>query len=158
VTDRDADAGGRAATSTDATVSAASATAADRPTVILDTNALMMPVELDIRVFDELDRLVGDADLVVPRAVVAELEKLGEAGNGEEATAASVGRDLAARCRVADTEASYADDAVVELAAGDGDAADYAVTNDRPLRDRLLERGVRVIGLRGRTTLEITEP
>jgi hypothetical protein len=136
VTDRDADAGGRAATSTDATVSAASATAADRPTVILDTNALMMPVELDIRVFDELDRLVGDADLVVPRAVVAELEKLGEAGNGEEATAASVGRDLAARCRV----------------------ADYAVTNDRPLRDRLLERGVRVIGLRGRTTLEITEP
>ncbi|MBB6646525.1 DUF188 domain-containing protein [Halobellus ruber] len=129
----------------------------DAPTVILDTNALMMPVELGVRVFDELDRLVGDADLVVPRAVLAELEKLSEAGNGEAATAAAVGRDLAARCRAVDTEASYADDAVVELAAGDA-AADYAVTNDRPLRDRLLERGVRVIGLRGRTTLEITEP
>ena len=131
--------------------------------MILDTNALMMPVELDIRLFDELDRLVGDADLVVPAAVVAELEKLRDAGNGEEATAAAVGRDLASRCRVVGTEASYADDAVVELAAGDrSDDADgvdgYAVTNDRPLRDRLLERGVRVIGLRGRTTLEITEP
>jgi len=137
VTDRDADARG------------------DATTVILDTNALMMPVELDVRVFDELDRLVGDAELVVPRAVVAELEKLRDAGTGEEATAAAVGRDLASRCRAVGTEASYADDAVLELAERGGD---YAVTNDRPLRDRLLERGVRVIGLRGRTTLEITEP
>ena len=139
VTDRDADADASEA----------------RPTVILDTNALMMPVELDVRVFDELDRLVGDADLVVPRPVIAELEKLRDAGNGEAATAAAVGRDLADRCREVGSAASYADDAVVELADGvDG----YAVTNDRPLRDRLLERGVRVIGLRGRTTLEITEP
>ena len=137
MTDRDADADGA------------------RPTVILDTNALMMPVELDVRVFDELDRLVGDADLVVPRPVIAELDRLRDAGTGEAATAASVGRDLADRCRAVDSAASYADDAVVELADGvDG----YAVTNDRPLRDRLLERGVRVIGLRGRTTLEITEP
>ncbi|MFB6220448.1 MAG: twitching motility protein PilT, partial [Halolamina sp.] len=27
-------------------------------TAVLDTNALMMPVELDVRVFDELDRLL----------------------------------------------------------------------------------------------------
>ena len=125
-------------------------------TVILDTNALMMPVELDVRVFEELDRLLGsDADYVVPRSVVAELEKLAAAGNGAEATAASVGRDLVARCRVVETGESYADDAVVELAAREHG---YVLTNDRPLRDRLLERGVRVIGLRGRNTLEITEP
>ena len=125
-------------------------------TVILDTNALMMPVELDVRVFEELDRLVGaDADLVVPRAVVEELEKLADEGNGVEATAASVGRDLVSRCRVVETGVSYADDAVIELAAAEGG---YVLTNDRPLRDRLLERGVRVIGLRGRNTLEITEP
>ena len=125
------------------------------PTVILDTNALMMPVELDVRVFEAVDRLVGDADLVVPEPVVAELEKLRDSGTGTEATAAAVGRDLVSRCRVVGTGESYADDAVLELAAGDGD---YAVTNDRPLHDRLLERGVRVIGLRGRTTLQITEP
>ena len=125
-------------------------------TVILDTNALMMPVELDVRVFEELDRLVGaDADLVTPRAVVAELEKLAEEGSGAEATAANVGRDLVSRCRVVETGVSYADDAVVELAETEGG---YVLTNDRPLRDRLLERGVRVIGLRGRNTLEITEP
>ena len=124
--------------------------------MILDTNALMMPVELDVRVFDELHRLFpANLDLVVPRAVVAELEKLSAAGNGAEATAASVGRDLASRCRIVETGVDYADDAVVELATTEGG---YVLTNDRPLRDRLLERGVRVIGLRGRNTLEITEP
>ena len=30
--------------------------------VLLDANALMMPVELDVRVFDELDRLLGGPD------------------------------------------------------------------------------------------------
>ncbi|MFC6823991.1 PIN domain-containing protein [Halopelagius fulvigenes] len=122
----------------------------------MDTNALMMPVELDVRLFEELDRvLAADLDLVVPRAVTVELEKLSR-GGGTEGVAASVGADLAAeRCRVVETDASYADDAVVELAFGE---CDYVVTNDKPLRDRLLERGVRVIGIRGRDKLEITEP
>ena len=126
-------------------------------TVVLDTNALMMPVECDVRLFDELARLLGESvegtDLVVPRAVVAELEKLAP-GASKEAVAASVGRDLADRCRVVDTDADYADDAVVELAVD----ADYTVTNDSPLRGRLLDRGVPVIGLRGRNTLAITQP
>jgi rRNA-processing protein FCF1 len=123
--------------------------------VCLDTNALMMPVECDVRVFDELDRVLGEYDPVVPRAVVDELEKL--AGpDGEEGIAASVGRDLADRCAVLDHGADYADDAVVELATGS--SVDCVATNDLPLRDRLLARGVPVIGLRGRNKLGITQP
>ena len=127
------------------------------PTVALDTNALMMPVELDVRVFDELDRLfgLGSIELVIPEAVLEELRSL-SVGAGAEATAAAVGCDLATRCRTVRTDASYADDAIVELASN-GDI-DYVVTNDAPLRDRLLERGVRVIGLRGEHTLRVTEP
>ncbi|MFB6243266.1 MAG: PIN domain-containing protein [Halobaculum sp.] len=144
-------------------------------TVVLDTNALMMPVECDVRVFEELDRLVGEADLIVPRAVVAELETL-SAGGGTEGRAASVGRDLVDRCRVVETEAGYADDAVVELAEGggddstpsvDGDRVDWetvddtgvthVVTNDRELQGRL-PRDVHVIGIRGANTLAETEP
>ncbi|QLG28033.1 twitching motility protein PilT [Halorarum halophilum] len=124
-------------------------------TVILDTNALMMPVECDVRVFEEIDRLVTDAELVTPAAVVAELEKLSD-GAGEEATAAAVGRDLAERCRVVETHESYADDAVVELASGEFDG--FVVTNDGPLRERLADRAVRVICLRGANTLAVTEP
>jgi hypothetical protein len=55
---------------------------------------------------------------------------------------------------VVETDESYADDAVVALA----ERADYVVTNDRPLRDRLLGRGVRVIGLRAGAKLAATRP
>ena len=122
--------------------------------VVLDTNALMAPVEVDVRVFEELDRLLGEYDPVVPRAVRAELAELA-GGNGEAATAASVGTDLARReCETAAHDADYADDAVVEL----GRTADYAVTSDMPLRERLLAADVPVISLRNGTKLELTEP
>jgi rRNA-processing protein FCF1 len=125
-------------------------------TVVLDTNALMMPVEFDVRVFDELERLTGRPpaalDLLVPRAVVAELDRLAE-GTGEAARAARVGRDLVERCRVIETEEAYADDAVLALAREDGA---LVVTNDRSLRGRLLDAGVRVAGARGRDTLAET--
>ncbi|MDG5820077.1 DUF188 domain-containing protein [Natronococcus sp. A-GB7] len=124
--------------------------------VALDTSALMMPVELDVRLFDELERLIGSAELVAPQPVIEELQRLSEKG-GTEGTAASVGHDLATeRCLVVDTEESYADDALVELAR-EG-SVDYVVTNDRPLRDRVLEASIPVLALRGRNKLAITQP
>ena len=123
--------------------------------VAMDANALMMPVEAGVRVFDELDRLLGSYECVVPDAVRAELEKLAESG-GEAGRAASVGVDLASRCDTATTAESYADDALFELAtSGDADAV---VTNDAPLRSRLLDAGVPVIHLRGRNQLIRTNP
>ncbi|PSQ16840.1 twitching motility protein PilT [Halobacteriales archaeon QS_8_69_26] len=123
--------------------------------VALDTSALMMPVECGVRLFEELDRLVPAADPVVPSSVVAELDALSK-GGGEEADAASVGRDLVERCSVVESGAGYADDAIVELA-GDG-RVDYVATNDRDLADRVRSRGVPVIGLRGRNKLAVTQP
>ncbi|ERG96317.1 PilTVapc superfamily protein [Haloquadratum walsbyi] len=206
--------------------------------VILDTNALMLPVERDVRLFEELDRILPERYIsVVPRPVAVELHRLSD-GAGVEATAASVGSDLLTRCSIVNTEADFADDAIVELAAIDDILAQsnewdvtatvdstvkqqhddkdigthtnvhnnidadrqidveadaqvdnsntgvidlsesesaakattkaaesgytttkqYVVTEDRPLRDRLHKRNIRVIGIRGRNTLEITEP
>ena len=120
----------------------------------LDASALMAPVERGLRPFDELDRLLGGAALVVPGAVLAELDRLAD-GASEEARAARVGRDLAERCREVETNEENGDDALVALAtAGE---ADYVVTTDRPLRDRLLAAGVTVVETRGRTRLEITD-
>jgi len=122
-------------------------------TVVLDTNALMMPVECDVRLFDELDRLHTEPTPLVPRPVEAELAGLA-AGGSEAARAARVGLDLLGRCELRETEAEYADDAVLELAR----AVDApAVTNDRPLRDRLLDAGVSVIGLREQNKLALTQ-
>jgi rRNA-processing protein FCF1 len=124
-------------------------------TVALDASALMAPVERDLRLFDELDRLLGAVDPVVPGAVLEELDRLAE-GAGEEGRAARVGRDLAARCRTIETNEQNGDDALVSLAAA-GEVA-YVVTADRPLRDRLLDAGVSVVEPRGSATLAVTEP
>jgi rRNA-processing protein FCF1 len=123
--------------------------------IVLDTNALMMPVELNVRLFDELGRICPPGyDLFVPEAVLDELATL-SSGNGKEATAASVGADLAERAEPVEHEADYADDAVLEVAR---ELEATVVTNDGPLRNRLFEAGVPVIGLRGHNTLERNEP
>ncbi|OYR53511.1 PIN domain-containing protein [Halorubrum halodurans] len=141
--DRSADAGDRP---TDAD---------DRPVVALDASALMAPVEADVRLFEELDRLLGSYDPVVPSAVVEELDGLGS-GAGKAATAASVGADLADRARTIDVEGAYADDGLVELARSNRVA--YVVTLDRPLVERVLDADTPVICLRGRNTLTVTDP
>ncbi|WP_336325740.1 PIN domain-containing protein [Halovenus sp. HT40] len=123
-------------------------------TVVLDTNALMMPVECNVRVFDELDRLLDGPACLTAQSVVTELEKLAD-GAGEEAKAASVGYDLATdRCEIRSTDADYADDAVLELAVDEGA---HLLTNDKPLVDRAHEAGVSVISLRGKNKLGITQ-
>ena len=123
--------------------------------VAMDANALMLPVEQNLRLFEELDGLLGDYETVVPESVREELSEL-RAGNGETATAASVAADLADRCDTVETEESYADDALHALAAG-GDV-DAVATNDGPLKERVLDAGTPVIHLRGRTQLTITRP
>ena len=146
----------------------------DRPVVALDASALMAPVEADLRLFDELDRVLGAYEAVVPGAVIVELDRL-SSGNGEAATAASVGRDLAARARVVEAEPpggedgedgedgkdggadpAYGDDALIALARAG--RTDYVVTNDRPLIERVLDADTPVLCLRGRNTLRIREP
>ncbi|WP_281241171.1 PIN domain-containing protein [Halopenitus malekzadehii] len=148
----------------------------------MDTSALMAPVEADVRLFEELDRLLGTYRAVVPHAVRVELDRLAD-GNGYEAVAAGVGRDLADRVETVDAVGEtaktdgtnengstagdddaggsgstneYADDVLVALA--EAGAVAYVVTNDRPLKNRILARNVPVIGLRGRNALAITEP
>ncbi|MFB6109988.1 MAG: PIN domain-containing protein [Halodesulfurarchaeum sp.] len=121
----------------------------------MDTNALMMPVEADCRVFEELDRLLGEYTCVVPDPVISELESIAESG-GAAGRAAQVGLELAQRCDPIAAEESYADDAL--LALGRAGAVDAVLTNDAPLRNRLLEADVPVIHLRGQNQLTRTQP
>lgn len=124
--------------------------------VALDTSALTLPVELDIRLFDELERLLGSIDPIAPRAVELELRRLGE-GSGVPARAAGVGLDLLdEHGRVVGTSTPVADDAVLELAL-DGPAA-YVVTADRDLARRALSAGIAVVSPRGGQHLVVERP
>tara|TARA_B110000014_G_C19774507_1_gene402925 strand:+ start:156 stop:539 length:384 start_codon:yes stop_codon:yes gene_type:complete len=124
--------------------------------VALDTNALMVPVELQIRIFEELELLLPSPEFVIPAPVLQELSTL-KHGKGVAARAASVGLDLAKmRCKIIKTENASADEALMELSYTH--QTDYVVTNDLSLRDRLLGSGIPVVGVRGQNTLHIMEP
>ncbi|MFP4590662.1 MAG: PIN domain-containing protein [Halobacteriales archaeon] len=124
--------------------------------VALDTSALTMPVELDVRLFDELERHLGAVEPVAPEAVRDELERLA-VGRGRVRTAARVGLDLLERrCRVLETTASIADEAVLELATTG--PATHLATADRELARRALDAGVTVFSPRGGQHLAVERP
>ena len=128
----------------------------DLPVVIIDTNALMMPVEVGVQTFSELERLLGAADYVVPEPVLAELRRFANK-TGKERSAAIVGEELATDyCRSIETNEESADNAIAALAREN--VADYVVTNDASLRQRVLDERIPVISLRGRNKLTILEP
>ncbi len=125
-------------------------------TVSVDTSALMLPVELDIRLFEELQRLLGDFDPIVSSSVLDELESLSAEG-GQTGRAARVGLALAGEhCEPIETEQPVADDAVLALAS-DG-LAGYLVTADRELATRARAAGITTITPRGRRQLAIEPP
>ena len=122
--------------------------------MLLDTNALMMPAQFQIDLFDELRNLIGSFEPVVLSAVLQELEGLTRA-KGRHGAAARVGLALAAQCTLAesgDLESESVDAKVIEYAA---QTNCMVVTNDRRIRDALNARGISVISMRNQKKLEI---
>jgi len=122
--------------------------------VLLDANALMMPSQFQVDLFDELRMLLGSFEPVVLTGVIHELEGLSRA-KGRDGAAARLGLSLAERCAIvgnADLESTSVDAQVIEYAAK---KSCYVVTNDRRVRDALFARGIGVISLRNQKKLEL---
>ncbi len=122
--------------------------------VLLDANALMMPSQFQIDLFDELRMLLGSYEPVVLPGVIHELEGLSRA-KGRDGAAARMGLSLVEQCAVvesADLESTSVDEQVIEYAAK---KSCFVVTNDRRVRDALFARGIGVISLRNQKKLEL---
>ncbi len=122
--------------------------------VLLDANALMMPAQFQIDLFDELRMLVGAFDPVVLPGIIQELNGLSRA-KGRDGAAARCGLTLAEKCTIAqikDLKANTVDEQVIEYAAQN---KCLVVTNDRRVRDALFAQGIGVISLRNQKKLEI---
>jgi len=119
--------------------------------VVLDTNVLLVPFQFHVDVFTEIDRLMeGRAEPVLLSPCVEELKALA-AGSGRDARAAKAALDMVERLKLNHTKAGGpADDAIVEYALNEKAAV---CTNDKELRDKLREHGVRTIGLRDNSHL-----
>ena len=113
-------------------------------TVVLDTNALLMPFEIRINLDLALRDLLGEARVIVPGPMVGELKHLDHRFAGAALT-------LARKYEIIHTAAS-GDGAVIELALKTGG---YVLTNDKELRRRLRKEGIPIIFLRSGTHLAI---
>ncbi len=109
--------------------------------VILDTNALIMPFQFNINLDLELERILGNPEVLVPSSVVDELRRLGR----KDAL------DLASKYEVIQVN-RQGDMGVMEAVEGSGGVV---VTNDKVLKDRLRAKGVPVVYLRSRSHLEV---
>ena len=122
--------------------------------VLLDANALMMPAQFQLDLFGELREILGGFEPVVLSSVMRELDGISRA-QGRHGAAARTGLALAGRCTVAepgDLQQEPVDTQVIEYATRN---RCIVVTNDRRVRDLLLERGIGVISMRKQKKLEL---
>lgn len=120
--------------------------------VILDSNALMMQFQFHVDIEKEVRRILTfNFEVVVPRIVVEELDRLAKQGAQKEAAEARMARQLAETFRI-------------EVSPGDGDTGilrlaerlnAIVVTNDKVLRARLRAKDIPNIYMRSRAFLTI---
>ena len=122
--------------------------------VVLDANALMIPAQFQVDIFDELRALLGSYEPVVLSGVINELTGLSRA-KGRDGAAARCGLTLGEKCtivEIGDLKSESVDAQVIEYAARN---SCIVVTNDRRVREALFARGIGVISLRKQKKLEL---
>ena len=124
--------------------------------VIVDSNALFVPLEFKIDIFAELQRLLNRRfDLVLISPVKAELEILTQKNSPKMRRNAAFALSLAEKCtyvKVAEKPNEQTDDAILRVA----QAWKVPVfTNDKALKAKLRDISMPVIYVREKSRLEI---
>ena len=118
-------------------------------TVILDTSAILMLFEFSIDLDNELIRLLGRFQILVPSPIIEELKFLSKHGNGKKRQNAKAALELINRYEKVEGKGS-GDESVLFLAKKFNG---IVVTNDRDLRKRVKDASLQTIFLRGKQKL-----
>jgi uncharacterized protein len=124
--------------------------------VILDSNALFVPLEFKIDIFEELRRLLNrNVEFVLLSPVKRELEMLAAKDAPKMRRQADFALRLAEKCKyvpVENDEKLTIDDAIVKVAKK---WSSPVFTNDRQLKKKLRDISVPVIYVRQKSRLDI---
>ncbi|MGA2308325.1 MAG: PIN domain-containing protein [Candidatus Bathyarchaeia archaeon] len=123
--------------------------------VILDSNALFVPIQLKIDIFQELKTLLNrNFELVLLKPIQQELERLVKEGSPQTRKKALYALKLAEKCRIVDVkeDAASPDDIIFQTASR---WSCPVFTNDSELREKLRNINVPVIYVRQKSRLEI---
>ena len=123
--------------------------------VILDSNALFVPLKFKIDIFEETKRLLNrNVEFIMLSPVKRELELLAGGDASKERREAFFALQLAQKCTLVAVEdkGENTDDVIVRIA---GNWGAPVFTNDRVLKARLRDISVPVIYLRQKSRLVI---
>jgi hypothetical protein len=123
--------------------------------IILDSNALFVPIQLKIDIFQELKTLLNsNFELVLLKPIQLELERLAMQGSPQMRKKASYALRFAEKCRILGVkeDAASPDDVILQTASRWNCPV---FTNDRELRKKLRNINVPVIYVRQKSRLEI---
>jgi hypothetical protein len=123
--------------------------------IILDSNALFIPLQLRIDIFQELKTLLNrNFELILLKPIQQELEKLAYEGPPQKRKNALYALKLAEKCRKVSVKenALSPDDLIFQIAKKWNSPV---FTNDRELRKKLRNINVPVIYVRQKSRLEI---
>lgn len=121
--------------------------------ILLDTNFLLIPAQFGVDIYSEINRIMLDKyELYVLDKTLAELDELTKKGRGKDKAAAKLARailEVKKPKTLKTTSKDYVDKVILGL---DG----YIVaTQDKALKTKLKEKGVKTIVLRQKTHLII---
>jgi len=123
--------------------------------VLLDSNFLMIPLELHIDVFQEIQNLLGKrVEFILIKPVYDELQTL-SMGSSKVSRQAAYALKLAQRCRTMNVEAKARESTDYVIARVAKEKGAIVATLDLELRKRLRNISVPVIYLRERSRLEV---
>lgn len=128
--------------------------------ILFDTNFLTIPYQYGIDVLTEIEALIPEKhEISVPSSVIRELEKLGGESHGRDSVAARVALQMikkSGEITIIDVhENTGVDDTLLDLAVKNKPDV-FVCTNDKILRRKLKENGVRTVCMRGKDRLIIT--
>lgn len=112
----------------------------------------MVPAQFGVDIFSELGRL-GFCRFLVPSGVIEELKNLCTRSRGKGKNAARIALSLTDRCEVLDTGTKESVDMSILKLAEKTHASVF--TNDRELREKLKNEGIRLVYLRQKKRLEL---
>jgi rRNA-processing protein FCF1 len=124
--------------------------------IVLDSNALFVPLQFKIDIFEELKKLLNvNFEPILLSPIRRELEKLASNGSPQMRKNAAYALKLAEKCRFVpmDEEAAAPPDNAIIRVAGKWKCPVF--TNDRQLRKKLRDINVPVIYVRQKSRLEI---
>jgi rRNA-processing protein FCF1 len=124
--------------------------------VVLDTNFLLIPGQFRVDIFSEIERIMQEPfELCVVDKSIAELNKLAAGGRQIDKFAAKLALVLIIQKNLKTLHSFGSKKSVDDIIVAKADENTFIATQDKVLKERVKERGAKIIGLRQQKYLMI---